>query len=96
MPTPTEQNIARLERWIESIQREQDRLGRALGRRTTGDIERAFIVERLRVIEDELAHTRALLAGQQAIRFEAQMSFARRPRLMLKAVLRKPRLRKVG
>lgn len=84
--------IAQVERWEESIRREQDELARTMADPDRSDVTWNFCAERLAALDVELDRVKRTLADLRAKRFLAELILPVRPRhRMLKARRRLPK-----
>jgi hypothetical protein len=79
VPTLFARALTRVERWILSIDVERDRLARSLTWESISEVERAFICERLRVLDVERAQAVALLGRLELEQFQPALMFTERP-----------------
>lgn len=78
-----EQTLARVERWIEAIDRERDDLARSLdGTELKSEIHTAFVKTRLGVLETERSEALKLLAYLDVVKWRPELLFPVRPRMV--------------
>jgi hypothetical protein len=82
-----ERLVGRVERWIESIDRERDELARAMAAVQAGEF-RSALHARMAVLEEQRVQAVQRLLVLVTQRSWEELMFARRPRPMAKASLR--------
>jgi hypothetical protein len=88
--SPYETSLRRLERWIESIDKEMDYLAKSMLWETLTPIERGFIPVRLELLQNERQRAADLLARLELFRDRPELMFSARPKhAMLRASLRR-------
>jgi hypothetical protein len=91
---PIQLAILQCEHWVESIDKERDRLALSLeGFEIISEIQRAFVRTRLGVLERERAKALELHADLMAKRHRPELMFSARP-VMAKAMLEPTRKRR--
>lgn len=87
--------IERAERWIVAIDIERDRLVATVNWSLISEVERAFITERLAVLDRERIEAEEVLATLRTLEYRPEVMFKARPVRLLKVPLRRePEARK--
>lgn len=91
--THIDRAIAQLERWIESIQQEKDRLAVEMRDPRATEIRWGFIAARLAYLDVALGDARELLVDLRSKQYRPELMFVRRPLppLTLSMVKMKPK-----